>query len=187
MGPTGVECSFFGFAKSAGDLGDSEVIVAILGGSRAGTLIGKRDIPFFVIVLQATAAFLLRIRRGHLSIVNHGCKRGLIIDTLQAFYPCIGNNDIGVRATLSAPVVVSAASVGHVTGMAIDVDKRTDNIALTVRRDQGKQWTGTAIGIPDAVVVIVVWLRGLPTGILAGPVCRHQHHVVHRGVELTAL
>src|ERR1700679_1517209 len=133
MGPTGVECSFFGFAKSAGDLGDSEVIIAVLGGSRAGTLIRKCDIPFFVIVLQATAAFLLRVGRGHLSIVNHGCKCGLIIDTLQAFYPGIRHDDISVGPPLTAPILFSAAGVGRETGMSIDCDERTDDIALTVR------------------------------------------------------
>src|SRR6185312_4593589 len=49
------------------------------------------------------------------------------------------------------------------------------------------QRSGRAEGVPYSVVVIVVRLAGLPERVLMGAINRHQHGVIHRGVDLPHL
>ena len=119
--------------------------------------------------------------------MNHRGEGGFVVDALEAFHIRVGYDDVCVGAALGAAVVVAAARVGHVAGVAIDVDERADDVALAVGRDEGEQRAGAAVGVPDAVVVVVVGLGGLPVRVLAGAVGGHQHDVIHRGVELAAL
>jgi hypothetical protein len=187
VGAAGVEGGLFLVAEAAGYFGDGEVVVAVLGDAGAGALVGEGDVAFFVVVLEPAAAFFLCVGGRDFGVVDHGGECGFVVDAFEAFQVCVGYYYVGVGAALSAAVVVAAAGVGHVAGVKVDVDEGTDDVALAVGGDEGEEWAGAAVGVPDGVVVVVVGLVGLPVGVLAGAVGGHEHDVVHRGVELATL
>src|ERR1700733_4779532 len=126
MGSPCEDRSLIGMTKAASHFGDGEIIVGIFDGARSGALVGKGDIALGVVIEDAAAAFLLRIGWRHGCVLEHGLKRGRIIDAFQALHESIGDNDVGIAPTLSAAVVISASCVGHVAGMAIDIDERSN-------------------------------------------------------------
>ncbi len=184
MGPGREQLRLGWVVEPAGYFGDREVVVGILNGAGAGALIGKCDVAFGVIVQDAAPALLLCVGRRNGGILQHRFKGGLIVDARESFDVRIADDDVGVAAALGAAVVIATAGIGHITGVAVDVDEGADEVALPVRRDECEQRPGAAIRVPYGVVVVVVRLGRFPAGVLACAIRRHQHGVVHGGVEL---
>src|SRR5439155_1639259 len=92
---------------------------------------------FAVVVENAAAAFLLRIGGWDGGVFQHRLEGFRVVNAGKAFYKGIGDNHVGVAATLCATVIVSAAGVRHISGMAIDIDERADEIASFIRADEG--------------------------------------------------
>src|SRR6266702_4909419 len=131
-GSCGEELRFLVSMQAACDFSDAEVIVAVFDRARAGTLVGERDVTMRVVIAQAAAAFLLRVFWRYFGILEHGGKRGWIVDARHALYVGVGDENVCVAAALGAPVVIADSCVRHVSRVAVGVDERTEEVALAV-------------------------------------------------------
>ena len=55
-----------------------------------------------------------------------------IVDAFEALDVCVRDDDVGVGAALRAAIVVAAACVRHVAGVAVDIDEGADEVALAI-------------------------------------------------------
>ena len=109
--------------------------------------------------------------------MEHGFQGQFIVDAIEVFHTSVSDEHLGIRASLCAAVAVTTACVGHIALAAVYIEQRPYDVSLSVRGDKRKQRRGGAIGVPDGIIVIIIWsIR--PFGILASAVDRHEYGVI---------
>ena len=129
--------------------------------------------------------------RVHFCILQHGLEGEVVVDTLQALYKGIGDDHLCIRTSLGSSIAVATTGIRHVSLSLVDIQQGIHDVGLSLFVEQGDEWGGGAIGVPDGVVVVVVGTFR-PLGVLARLIHRHQHRMVkgcieHALVSLAAL
>ena len=118
----------------------------------------------------------------HLCILYHCLQCKLVVDTVESACHSIGNNNFAMTTSLRASVAVAASRIGHVALVLIYIKEGVHYVTLYLRIVYAEQRGRRAIGVPDGIVVVIVW-RVCPLRVLASLVDRHEHDVIKCGIE----
>ena len=174
-------------AQALSHLCDAIVVVSILDGSCAGTVDAIRDIAQGVVFGKTTPTlFLLIATRRYGGVLEHRLESPFIVDAFKPFHACVGNHHLGIASTLGTPVAVAAPRLGQIALAAVDIEHGEDDVALTLRGNEGEEGRRGAVGVPDCVIVVVI-RQVAPFRVFPTTVHRHEHRVVQGGVEHPAL
>jgi len=162
---------------------DAIVVVGIFDGAIARAIDAVGDIAEATISFESPAPFLFFVPAGRNGgVFEHRLEGKLIVDALQSLCISVGNHHFGVRPTLRSSVAVAASRVGHVAFAPIDVEQRVDEVALTVGVEQRDERRGSAIGVPNGIIIVIIRCIS-PLRIFIRPVNGHNHSVVEGRIK----
>ena len=166
----------FSLSKTAGHRSYGIVAQGVFHGAVSCPGDAPGNIAQSVILFEPSPSVCLVVAGRNFCILYHCLQSQIVIYALQTLHKRIGNDYLGIGASLCAAVRVAASGIGHIAVHKIDVQKGIHYIPLSVRIEKGNHRRRGAIGVPDCIVVIII--DSVAALNFTGPVNGHQHSVV---------